>query len=442
MRQLQHLFALMKKEWTAYVVRLKKGSLVDIAILVTAVLLVAMLLAILIFSVLGKQKQESVSGATSGVVDALEEDYDKDANKIVDSEYDGVILAETEDAGEEYVDNTLFIGDSNTYRMEVMGKTTWQNNLSAVGMGIGHVTGTKCMYFSGYSSPVTVVQAVKLMQPQRIIITYGTNNTAESTETFIEWYRTALEQIHEAYPYADIIINSIPPVAQKRSYPNITMKTIDAFNKALVELAQEEGYTFLNSAEVLKDSSGYAKAEYMESSDGIHLSREGMDVLFEYIRTHAHETEDTRPALTSIPTHIATPEEFFVPKATPAPESSSTQATATPTPTPTPTATPTATPTPTPEATVCPHTGAAYTYKDGIMPTCTTGATQVWQCPLCGATWEQAEGPLGHSFAGNGPTCDRCDEPNPNYVPPASSNPVVPPSSAQTNAASTPLTTE
>ena len=330
MEQLQHAFALLKKEWAAYIARLKKGSLVDIAILVTAALLAAMLLAILIFSLLGKKKSDGLPSSASGVVDAAESDYDKDANKIVDSEFDGTILPETEDAGEDYIDNTLFIGDSNTYRMEVLGKTTWQNNLSAVGMGIGHVTGSRCMYFSGYSSPVTVVQAVQMMQPQRIIITYGTNNTAESTETFIKWYRTALEQIHEAYPYADIIINSIPPVAQKRSYPNITMKTIDAFNKALVELAKEEGYTFLNSAEVLKDSTGYAKAAYMESSDGIHLSREGMDVLFDYIRTHAHETEDTRPALKSVPTHIATPEEFFVPKATPAPESSSAQATATP----------------------------------------------------------------------------------------------------------------
>lgn len=356
MKQLQHVFTLLKKEWAAYVARLKKGSLVDIAILVTAVLLVAMLLAILIFSLLGRQRPAGLPSSASGLVDAAESGYDKDANKIISSEFDGVILAETEDAGEEYVDNTLFIGDSNTYRMVAMGKTTWQNNLSAVGMGIGHVTGSRCMYFSGYSSPVTVVQAVKMMQPQRIIITYGTNNTAESTETFIQWYRTALQQIHEAYPYADIIINSIPPVAQRRSYPNITMKTIDAFNKALVEMAKEEGYTFLNSAEVLKDSTGYAKAEYMESSDGIHLSREGMDVLFDYIRTHTHETEDTRPALENVPTHIATPEEFFVPKATPSPDSSSAQATATPSPSPTatPTATPSPTPTPTPAATATP----------------------------------------------------------------------------------------
>ena len=46
MEQLQHAFALLKKEWAAYIARLKKGSLVDIAILVTAALLAAMLLAL------------------------------------------------------------------------------------------------------------------------------------------------------------------------------------------------------------------------------------------------------------------------------------------------------------------------------------------------------------------------------------------------------------
>ena len=179
MEQLQHAFALLKKEWAAYIARLKKGSLVDIAILVTAALLAAMLLAILIFSLLGKKKPDGLPSSASGVVDAAESDYDKDANKIVDSEFDGTILPETEDAGEDYIDNTLFIGDSNTYRMEVLGKTTWQNNLSAVGMGIGHVTGSRCMYFSGYSSPVTVVQAVQMMQPQRIICLLYTSDAAD-----------------------------------------------------------------------------------------------------------------------------------------------------------------------------------------------------------------------------------------------------------------------
>ena len=60
MEQLQHAFALLKKEGAAYIARLKKGSLVDIAILVTAALLAAMLLAILIFSLLGKNKPDGL----------------------------------------------------------------------------------------------------------------------------------------------------------------------------------------------------------------------------------------------------------------------------------------------------------------------------------------------------------------------------------------------
>ena len=67
---------------------------------------------------------------------------------------------------------------------------------------------------------------------------------------------------------------------------------------------QGKGWKFLNSAEALKDSTtGYAKAGYVETSDGIHLTRTAMDALFSYIRTHSYITEDDRPALTTIPKH-------------------------------------------------------------------------------------------------------------------------------------------
>lgn len=69
-------------------------------------------------------------------------------------------------------------------------------------------------------------------------------------------------------------------------------------------MCQDNGWKFLNSAEVLKDSStGYAKSGYVLSSDGIHLTEQAMDALFTYIRTHSYITEDTRPALTAVPTH-------------------------------------------------------------------------------------------------------------------------------------------
>lgn len=101
----------------------------------------------------------------------------------------------------------MFLGDSNTYRLVAYGLTTWQNNLSAVGMGIQHVTSTPCMYFKGSSSPVYVAKAVSMMQPRRIVITYGTNNTNSTADTFKNQYRSALEAIKKEWPYADIIIN-------------------------------------------------------------------------------------------------------------------------------------------------------------------------------------------------------------------------------------------
>ena len=148
---------------------------------------------------------------------------------------------------------------------------------------------------------------------------------------------------------------------------------MDEYNKALVEMCQEKDWKFLNSAEVLKDSvTGYAKSGYVETSDGIHLTRTAMDALFNYIRTHSYITEDDRPALTTIPKHTgdkdavvytvpvvsssstatatATPE----PEVTETPASSEAEATATPEPEVTATPEPTATPSPTPEPTTEP----------------------------------------------------------------------------------------
>ena len=265
--------------------KVAKGDKQSIAILAAAC--AAVVLVIVVCALLtGRHSEPESSSAVSGSVSSGS--YDKDAASIAVEEYDGVILQESDDAGQEYLDETLFIGDSNTARMPMFGTVTLQNSLGASSMGIQHVTSSSCMYFSGYSNPVTVPKAVAMMQPRRIVISYGTNNTAWDAETFTNSYRSAIEAIRSEYEYAEIIIAAVHPVAKNRSYPSITMQRIDEFNKALVQLAEEEGCLFLNSSEVLKGSDGYAKAEYMES-DGIHLNREGMDAYLEYVRTHASD---------------------------------------------------------------------------------------------------------------------------------------------------------
>ena len=112
-------------------------------------------------------------------------------------------------------------------------------------------------------------------------------------------------------------------MAQTRTGAAAAQKAIDEFNKALADLAKEDGYRFLNSSEALKDpATGFARASYM-IEDGLHLNEQGAKALIDYVRTHTYETEDRRPALTTIPTHTATPEETFNPQAASSSSSSS-----------------------------------------------------------------------------------------------------------------------
>ena len=291
-----------------------------------------------------------------------ESGYDATKNTIDQGKFSATVLPETEDAGQEYIDTTLFLGDSNTARMyRVFDYCSYDNAIGSVGMSARSLQNYACVQFSGYGSYVTMPQAVALMQPRRVIVTFGTNDLDPnySAASFAENYRAGLQAIADAYPVADIIVNAIPPLGRSHSNASLTQSQVDEYNKAIVEMCDANGWKFLNSAEALKDAaSGYAKEGYVESSDGIHLTRAAMDALFTYIRTHSYVTEDTRPALTSVPEHTddkdavtyTTPVAEEAPAAPEEPVSTETAESAESEPTPTPAAT--ETPAATSESTV------------------------------------------------------------------------------------------
>lgn len=380
----------------------------------------------------------------------VESGYDKDQNTIDTTQYSTTILELTADAGQTYVDETLFLGDSNTARMyRLFDYCTANNAIGSVGMTARSLSTFACAGFQGYSGYQTMAQAVALMQPKRVVLTFGTNDlgSSASTEKFIADYQAGIESIVQAYPSVDIIVNAIPPLGQSHSNQALTQAQVDEFNKALVEMCQQKDWKFLNSAETLKDeATGYAKAGYVESSDGIHLTRAAMDALFGYVRTHSYMTEDDRPPLTAVPARgedkdavvytapvVATPEPTAAPEEEPEEEPAEseepvrpaepTEEPAAPEPTPTePPAEPAA-----PEATPTPM--PTYTYTDTVVPpTCTQQGYTHHECNEDSSksfddTYTDA---LGHDFQ-NG-ACTRCNEPDPNYVPsaPASeSDPVV-----------------
>lgn len=229
----------------------------------------------------------------------------------------GTILPETADAGRSYVDETLFIGDSNTARYLLYANetgtafTSLNNNIGVVSMGVGSITSLKCEKFKGSSAMYTVPDAVAMLKPKRIIICYGTNNLSGSSTdatNYIKTYLQGLQAIQTAWPYCDIIVSAIPPLDKQRENTNLTMTQVDAYNAALVQMCEENGFKFLNSAEVLRDdATGWAKRDYT-LSDGVHLSKEAVTAYFTYVRTHAYAAEDRRPQpLGTIPTPDGVP---------------------------------------------------------------------------------------------------------------------------------------
>ena len=212
------------------------------------------------------------------------------------------LLTETADAGADYLNDTLFLGDSNTVRLYNNGLISLQQFCAKEGIGTQVALSEGIVTFKKDSNHYTIPQAVAMMKPRRVVMTFGTNDTGMEVSDFIAHYTALIQAIQQSYPYTDIIVNTVPPVpADHSNYPHMDQAKIDDFNMALLDLCEQLGVRFLNSAEALKGSDGYGIADYYTSGD-IHLKSAGLKAVLNYLRTHALQTEDRRPDTNNIPT--------------------------------------------------------------------------------------------------------------------------------------------
>ena len=205
------------------------------------------------------------------------------------------LLAETADAGTEYLDSTLFLGDSNTVRLYNNGLISLQQFCAKEGIGTQVALNEGIVTFKNDTTHYTIAQAVAKMKPRRVVMTFGTNDTGMEVADFISNYTALVQAIQEAYPYTDIIVNTVPPIPENHSnYPHMDQVKIDDFNMALLNMCEQLGVRFLNTAEVLKGENGYGQLDYYTDGD-IHLKSAGLKAALNYLRTHAYQTEDRRP---------------------------------------------------------------------------------------------------------------------------------------------------
>ena len=245
--------------------------------------------------------QETTNVNTSVVIDEEKEEVEYYDKTIYDTEivkYSDVIIPFTDAVNPNYLDKTVFVGDSNTEGLGSFEHLPLSNVLGKHSMDIQGVTDNAYIQIAednpeteeDESQYINTIQALAIKQPKRIIINFGTNNAGAhaSPAQFKSVYSQTLQQIKAVCPNTQIVVAAVLPVAQERSYPKILMSVIDEFNLALAQLCREEGYGFLLYPEVFKDSeTGFMNTSYI-SKDGVHLNGDGYRLLLDYANKHQY----------------------------------------------------------------------------------------------------------------------------------------------------------
>ena len=239
----------------------------------------------------GKENPDSGTSAEPG----SESEAPDEGEAASETPASSVLLAETEDAGQEYIDKLTFLGDSTTYGLkyyEVLsgGKNTTQVWTPASGTLTLFNYATATIVFPEDGQEISIVDAVTRKLPEYLVITLGVNGVSMMDEDWFKTDYTALVQsIQAASPDTKIICNSIYPVENDyEQIESINNTNIPQANEWIKAVAEATGCKYADSASVLKAEDGSLREDY-GNGDGIHLNADGFNAVLNYLRTHAYQ---------------------------------------------------------------------------------------------------------------------------------------------------------
>ncbi|WP_294750967.1 GDSL-type esterase/lipase family protein [uncultured Ruminococcus sp.] len=173
----------------------------------------------------------------------------------------------------EYDADIVFIGDSLTTDENFQG---YYKDKKIVNLGLSGD------FLSGIHKRSAMISH---LSPEKIFIEGGVNSLGScSVDNLAEEYEIMVSEIAEDNPDAELFIQSVLPISNKKQKRGLTNENIVRFNSKLQDIAKRHGITYIDthSAYVL---SGEMNPEY--TVDGVHLNDDSKDLwmkaLNEYI---------------------------------------------------------------------------------------------------------------------------------------------------------------
>lgn len=199
-----------------------------------------------------------------------------------------------------YFDDVVFVGDSVSVKLfyynalnKVLGNAEFltagslgcANALWPVSSQSVHPTWEGQKMLLEDSVPLTGKKTLYIMLGMNDIAVYGIDKSVENMQTL-------LTKIKANVPELKIVIQSMTPIASTSKLlkdNGLCPANIDAYNKKLLQLCLDNGYSFVDVASVMYDENGYLKREYCSDPDnmGVHFTDAGCAAWTEYLYTHA-----------------------------------------------------------------------------------------------------------------------------------------------------------
>ena len=276
----------------------EKSSILDvdkltrIALIVVAALLV-LLITLTVVNLVVRIPNEAETDEFGDPLDTALYDDEFDTSEDGAPQWDGVTLEATDDAGLEYQDSLVFVGDSLTANLINKGVLTggtntrqvWRTESNLFNLN-AEATSTKII-FPGTGEQLTVAEAAKEAKPAVLIITLGADWGVSylSEEEFKTCYDKLVKAVQKASPKTDVVLQSIFPVTA--GCASLDNEKIDTANKWVKEVAAANECYYLDTQSILKDDNNCLASHLCKNPNGMSLEKEAYEIILAYVRTHA-----------------------------------------------------------------------------------------------------------------------------------------------------------
>ena len=187
---------------------------------------------------------------------------------------------------DDYFQDAVFIGDSRTAGFQLFSGPQNATYYTANGLKVDTIF-TKEVVETGNGEKMTIIEALRQKPFQKVYIMLGINELGWAySDLFIKKYGEVVTEIKNIAPQAQIYVQSLLPVSEKRSLSDeiYNNANIGKYNELIQQMAAEKKLYYLDVAQCVADPEGNLAGG--ASTDGIHLQKTYCDLWLDYLKRH------------------------------------------------------------------------------------------------------------------------------------------------------------